>query len=186
MESEEARSAMDFRDIEALQNILKILGDFEPIEQERLLRWVAEKLELKRDQTGSKRPTASLPLVADTPEAPVADGLQSFATVADLMASINVRTHAERALAVAVFLQYRNAKPALTGFEINNELKHLGHMLSNITDTLSALQNTNPKLLIQIRKSGKTRQARKQYKVTDAGYRRILQILQQGPTDEES
>ncbi|MCK6455798.1 MAG: hypothetical protein L6Q92_04635 [Phycisphaerae bacterium] len=178
---------MDFRDIEAVQTILKTLGDFEPTEQERILRWVAEKLELKGLRTNPVRPPAGAASPTSNGGATAAgDALQEFSTVGDLMAAVHAETAAERALVVATFLQYRTGKGALTGFEVNSELKHLGHAVGNITDTLTALQTAKPALVIQVRKSGTTRQARKQYKVTDAGYRRVIQLLEQGTPNEES
>ncbi len=178
---------MDFRDIEAVQSILKTLGDFEQTEQDRILRWVAEKLQLKGLSANPAHPPFA-PASGSSNGSPIAtaDGLQGFSTVGDLVAAVHAKTAAERALVVATFLQYRNGKTALTGFEVNSELKHLGHAVGNITDTLESLKTAKPALLIQVRKSGTTRQARKQYKVTDAGYRRVMQLLEQGAPNEES
>lgn len=178
---------MDFRDIEAVQTILKTLGDFEQLEQERILRWVAEKLQLKGLPMNPGRPQSTpASLGSNGGAGATADGLQAFSTVSDFMAAVHANTAVERALVVATFLQYRTGRATLTGFEVNSELKHLGHAVGNITDTLEALQTAKPALLIQVRKSGTTRQARKQYKVTDAGYRRVMQLLEQGAPNEES
>ena len=48
-------------------------------------------------------------------------------------------------------------------------LKDLGHRASNITDALSSAMKEKPALIIQVKKSGSARQARKLYKLTDAG-----------------
>lgn len=177
---------MDFRDIDAVQRILKTLGEFEPAEQERILRWVSEKLGVAGVGLSTVRAPLSAAAMGSTGGAErSADGLQAFATVADLMAQIHARTPAERALVVATFQQYRTGKSEVTGFEVNSELKNLGHAVGNITDTIEALQSAKPALMIQVRKGGTTRQARKQYKVTDAGYRRVLQLLERGFANEE-
>ncbi len=112
------------------------LEDFEHAEQERILRWVAEELELKGVPLGAGRSqVAPASLGQNGGVVPIGDGLQPFSTVGDLMAAVQAKTAAERALVVAAFLQYRTGKAALTGFEVNSELKHLGHAVGNITDT---------------------------------------------------
>lgn len=52
---------------------------------------------------------------------------------------------------------------------VNKELQNLGHALSNVTDAFKQLQNKKPALAIQVKKSGRSQQARKQYKLTQAG-----------------
>jgi DNA-binding PadR family transcriptional regulator len=63
------------------------------------------------------------------------------------------------------------------GFAINSELKHLGHGLKNVTDALNALIDHRPQLVVQLRKSGKTKQARKRYKLTAEGARKVRQMV---------
>ncbi len=57
----------------------------------------------------------------------------------------------------------------LDGFALNRELRNLGHPVSNITKALSYLINQRPQLVIQVRKSGSTQQARKKYRLTKSG-----------------
>ena len=63
------------------------------------------------------------------------------------------------------------------GQQVNNELKHLGHGTDNITKLIGKLVVTSPQQVLQTRKSGNTRQARKTYKVTKAGLKRVQELL---------
>jgi hypothetical protein len=52
---------------------------------------------------------------------------------------------------------------------VNTLLKHLGLGVGNITRSLESLKSRKPQHVVQLRKSGTARQARKRYKVTAAG-----------------
>lgn len=52
---------------------------------------------------------------------------------------------------------------------LNSELKNLGHPIANITDALSSNMRRKPQRIMQLRKSGNSRQANKTYKVTHEG-----------------
>jgi hypothetical protein len=56
-------------------------------------------------------------------------------------------------------------------------LKNLGHGVKDITKVFSSLIATSPQQVIQTRKSGTSRQARKRYKVTKAGIARVQELL---------
>jgi len=49
--------------------------------------------------------------------------------------------------------------------------------VENITVALGALVDDTPRLVIQTHKAGKTKQARKKYKLTAEGIKRIKQML---------
>jgi hypothetical protein len=79
------------------------------------------------------------------------------------------KTEAERALAGAYWFQVIQGQADFQGQQVNNELKNVGHGVSNITVALGKLQNQKPALVRQVAKSGRSRQARKKYKLTTAG-----------------
>ena len=60
---------------------------------------------------------------------------------------------------------------------INKELKNLGHPSTNITRDFDALIRRSPRQVIQVRKEGKSRQARKRYKLTREGIKAVEQML---------
>jgi len=147
----------------------------------RVLRWVNERY-------GQK--SASLPVLA--PNAIGAAGQlssapvqQAFDTLADHFAAANPNTEAEKTLVVAFWIQVREGQAEWTGISVNKELKHLGHGVKNITMALEALIQQKPQLAIQTRKTGKSRQARKLYKLTAEGLKRVREMLHSQGTSEE-
>ena len=60
---------------------------------------------------------------------------------------------------------------------INKELKHLGTGVKNITSALDQLRNSKPALILQVRKGGKSRQARKIFRLTEAGIKRVREMI---------
>jgi hypothetical protein len=60
---------------------------------------------------------------------------------------------------------------------VNRELKHLGHGVGNITSAFNDLISQKPALAMQTAKSGKSKQARKKYKITRAGEKAVLEML---------
>lgn len=65
----------------------------------------------------------------------------------------------------------------------HKELKHLGQQLPNITNALESLKNQKPALVLQLRKSGTSQQARKTYKLTVAGMRAVEKMIEAAATD---
>jgi len=64
-------------------------------------------------------------------------------------------------------------------------LKNLGHGIGNVTRACSALIAEKPALLMQVKKAGSTKQARKQYRLTTAGIQRVREMLA-GRADEDA
>jgi hypothetical protein len=106
-----------------------------------------------------------------------ADQGREFPDVATLFVAAKPSTGSEKALTVGFWLQECLHREEWEGFAINSELKHLGHGLKNVTDALNALIDHRPQLVVQLRKSGKTKQARKRYKLTAEGVRKVRQMV---------
>jgi len=144
--------------------------------RQRVLDWLARKFSLSTPKpTGSEeQPSAG----RDTEVKLVT--LTSFNSLADVFAQVSLEMDKDKALVAAAFFQNKWQKTEITGWEINKELKQLGHGVSNITSAISQLIDVSPSLMIQTRKEGKTRQAKKKYKVTAEGLKAIQQILNVG------
>jgi hypothetical protein len=78
-------------------------------------------------------------------------------------------TMAERALLGAYVLSGGRAERTVTSQAINAELKRHGLPVPNITRAIESNLRSRPPLMIQKKKLGTTRQARKQYAITQAG-----------------
>lgn len=154
---------------------------------ERSLNWLATRMGVSlaakaRSSANPAVPVAeplakSVPLTTE-PETEPGD-IGRFETSAEFLTKIQEPNDAERVLAVAAYLQTQEPEAELTGFRINKELKHIGHGLVNITKTIGVWIEQKPQLMIQVRKSGTTRQAKKVYKVTDEGFKWVGKRLVQ-------
>jgi len=105
---------------------------------------------------------------------------RSFSSLPDLYSAVSPASDASRALVVGYWFQVMQGEQDLDGFQINKELKHLGHGVTNITTALSSLIERKPQLVIQTRKSGNSKQARKRYRLTDAGIKAVERMIAGG------
>jgi hypothetical protein len=93
-------------DLDAVRTIVKALEEFEPKEQERILRWVREKLGLWVSSTSQDRPKAALLFEDERP--PTTSARPSI----DVKSFLSVKQPAsERQLAAAVAYYYRFEAP---------------------------------------------------------------------------
>jgi hypothetical protein len=100
-----------------------------------------------------------------------------FDTLADLVAVAAPRKERERALVGAYWFQRLNPAGTFTAQEVNKGLKDLGHRVINITGALDDLATRTPKLVVQLEKAGKSRQARKIYRVTPEGTKAVKEMI---------
>jgi hypothetical protein len=100
-----------------------------------------------------------------------------YAVFADLFDAATPRTDPERALVGGYWTQVIEGNSDFASQTVNNALKDVGHGIGNITDALGALQDRRPSLVRQVQKSGRTRQARKKYKLTSAGITAVERMI---------
>jgi len=103
---------------------------------------------------------------APSPSAPAGSSETDFAALVERWVPNNGN---EWALLAAYHLTNARPEGVVTGQEINTVLKHHGKGVSNVTKTISRLARADPALMLQVRKDGTSRQARKSYKVTTSG-----------------
>jgi hypothetical protein len=142
-----------------------------------VLRWAADRYQAKflgtaaasRPESGSNSSSAA----------------QRFEDFASLYNAANPPNAVERALIAAYWFQAVQGDVDFDALSLNKELKHLGHPSTNITRDLDALINRTPRLVIQVRKSGNSKQARKKYKLSTEGRRAVERMLNGGSVDGE-
>ena len=100
-----------------------------------------------------------------------------YAALAELYDAVAPTTEADRALVAAYWFQIRQGAADVEAQAINAELKHMGHGVGNITRAFDALKSHKPALIIQTRKEGTTKQARKRYKVTGEGKKAVESMI---------
>lgn len=107
-------------------------------------------------------------------------GSSAFADFADLFDAVNPSSDTDRALTGGYWFQVVRGNASFQAQQVNNALKDVGHGVENIARALSNLQDRSPALVRQLSKSGRTKQARKTYKLTAAGVSAIASRLPQG------
>ena len=84
----------------------------------------------------------------------------------------------EKALLAAYWLS-KDGDQDFTALQANRLLRNLGHAIGNITREFDRLMAEKPQLVIQTRKSGSAKQARKMYRITTAGRKRVQEMLEE-------
>lgn len=114
---------------------------------------------------------AEIALTAEEEAAP------KFSTMAELYDAAQPKSQPEKALVGSYWLQVCQGAESFDGFSVNKELKNLGEGIGNITQALDLLKAQKPALALQLKKSGKSRQARKTYKITVAGIKSVESMI---------
>jgi hypothetical protein len=96
----------------------------------------------------------------------------------NLLGQWQPETMAERALMGAYTLSRGKADKTVTSQAINAELKRAGIPVPNITRAIESNLRAKPPLMVQKKKMGTTRQARKQYAITPEGVEFVENKLQ--------
>lgn len=177
---------IDDPEIKALNDCYAALKGIEPDAVERTLAWLTKKFAVKHTSSVAAAPDKPIVPAEDTAAAGdsglAGNGgdILAFPTPGEFLAALNLTDDNERALAVAAYLQKKEPDGELSGFVINKELRHAGHGMKNITRAIQVWVDSRPQLMIQLRKSGTTRQAKKNYKVTGEGFKWVAAKLATG------
>jgi len=155
----------------AIANVVEAFRPLDPAAIRRVLEWASKRYAgaAVTDVTG-----APLPLVARGDD-PSADRL--VGDIAELYTAANPRTESESVLIAAYWRHATQRTDALDSQTLNRDLKHLGRGVANVTRACSVLIQQRPALMLQVKKTGSTKQARKQYRLTAAGIQRAREML---------
>lgn len=163
------------RELQAMKVIAEALSKLDEPAIRRVLHWAAD----------AYRPKSAAPF----PEPARGGGTISaggsadfkarFPTLADFFSAASPSQDADKALVAGYWFQIIEGNQDLDGFKINKELRHLGHGVSNITSAFDTLISRRPALVIQTKKSGTSKQARKKYKLTLEGQRSVERMINQ-------
>ncbi len=138
-----------------------------PAARQRVLSWAAGAFSVPAGQGHPLTPTP----------APGMPHPETVGTLAELLDRAEPGNRQERILTVAYWLQVEQAQAEWTSQAVNDLLKDLGEGVPNITDALAGLAQRRPSLVRQLRKSGRTQQARKKYNLTEAGRQAVRDLI---------
>lgn len=154
-------------EIEAMSAIAQKLEALEnPVARQRVVDWVAGAY-------GVTPPAGSRVGHSRRGSEPV----ERAVDLGRLVEQANPQTQEDRALVIAYWLQATQGSETFDSKSVNDQLKNLGHPESHIAQLFTRLMDRSPQLVRQTQKAGKTRQARKKYRVTDAGRRYVEELM---------
>ena len=157
-------------EIKAMETIRETLAKLDEPGVARVLRWASDRFKV----------TSTIPSGAGS----AAQNEATFQDFASLYDRTNPSTDAEKALVSGYWFQVVQGQQDLDAQQMNAELKNLGHGISNITTAMSDLIERTPRLVMQTRKSGTSKQARKKYRLTVEGTRKVKEMLSTKPEQE--
>lgn len=156
-----------------LEALRKIADALEPLNDEarlRALQWAIGRFR------GNRVAEVSAPKLGT--ELTMGDASsESHESFAELFEAGNPATEREKALLAAYWAQVSQNQASFAAQTLNSDLKDLGHGVGNITEALTALKNERPALVLQLKKSGTSKQARKTYKLTLEGIKRVQSMM---------
>lgn len=139
----------------------------------RVLKWAVEKFgqaKLSASALGSIRATSALSAISG-------DASDVVESIGRLFEIAGPSSNPERVLVASYWYQEYLNEADISAQSINDELKQMGYPVPNITSTFNLLMKRTPALARQVRKSGKSKQARKKYTLTDAGKSAVKAML---------
>ena len=154
----------------AIGEIAAVVNGLEEDQRGRVIRYIVDRFKIDGAPLAPTRPD---PDDGTTEQ----KNPQSFEDFASLFDACSPNTDSFRALVGAYWVQVCQGNQGFDGQSVNKELKNLGHGLGNITMALNPLIAQKPAYVLQLRKSGNTKQARKLYKVTEAGIKKVKAMI---------
>ncbi|MBI4922087.1 MAG: hypothetical protein HY834_10080 [Devosia nanyangense] len=160
-------------EIDSMRQLDLIFGALDDTARVRVFYWAASKYGYPTKETNIRGTQESIRGVGINEKS--LDG--ELGDFADFYHSASPSDNAGRALVASYWLSETTKGEPFQSQTLNALLKDLGFQVGNITDALSTCMRAKPSWIVQTRKSGSSKQARKTYKITDAGKRRVVQML---------
>lgn len=172
----ESQPKSPMEELEAMRRVIEALDGFDAEAVRRILQWSGAQfgVVVNRESAGGSTPGGG---EGETQRNPPTSDESGITAIADLFAEASPTNGPESALVVAYWLQVIGGQAEFDARSLNDELKHLGRPLANVTTTLSSLISQRPSLLMQTQKIGRGAQGRKRYKLTQPGINRVRRML---------
>jgi hypothetical protein len=136
----------------------------------RVVRWAAERYKVTLSD-GKNR-------VAPPQGAGEDEELPEFATFSEFYAAAEPSNDAERVLVAGYWFQVLKKEEELESQMLSKELTNTGNRVEHMPHAVDDLVKVKPQLVVQLKKSGTTKQARKKFKLTTAGVKKVESMVQ--------
>ena len=166
----------DDKEVSAMAAVNAALAGLDTDAAARVLRWAADRYKVVLP--GSSKSKASEK--KDTDESD--DSGDKERTRRTSISATSLTPQIQRQRRTASWLLRTGSKCSKgrvnwTSQSLNKELKNTGHGVSHMPHALDDLMKAKPRLLIQLKKKGTTKQARRKFKVTSEGIKRVKGML---------
>ena len=167
----------DDPEIQAMIKCGEILTHLQDATRARVVSWLNERFSCPPDTTQPPKNAHTSP-PEPAHQAPANDEplTEQFVAVFNRAAP---ETDSDKVVIAAWFVSEKQGEKEFTSYSIGQMLTAQGHHLSNVSQTVAQLVKKKPALLHQVRKSGKTKQARKLLSITEAGKDAATKMLHQ-------
>lgn len=166
-------------EIAAMSSVATALDGLDSKARLRILRWAGERYD---DETANNHQESSNiaqsskgdQTVSEKPDDP------AFELFAELFSAADPRSNEDKALVAAYWTQVIGGKDQWQSRVVNQSLKDLGHGLVNVTDALTNGIRRKPQRVLQVKKSGSSKQAIKTYRMTREGIDHVEDLIAKG------
>jgi len=155
-------------EIKAMAVIVEALEQVDVGARARMIIWIAQRYGV---EIGARKPMSTTGVDQRLGGSPQFD---SFSSLFD---AASPQTDAEMALVGGYWFQSVRHESDFGSQQVNDQLKNLSHGLTNVTRAFDLLKRAKPASVLQVQKSGKTKQARKRYKLTQAGIKTVEDLI---------
>lgn len=160
----------DLREVKALlDEINAVISSYDPVLKEKARDILLEHAFRGREQTSAASAPGRRPRGRPRRDAGSGGGESSSPSLSSLLERWNPSSMADKALLGAYYIAQVKGEGTVTSQAINTELKRNGLPISNITRAIEANMRPDRPLMVQEKKMGTTKQARKQYSITPEG-----------------
>jgi hypothetical protein len=156
------------QELEAMAGVATALDRLEPPARARVLRWAADHFDLANVVQGAGAASGG---------GGSRDQQEQFSDIYAMFEAGTPATEEERALLAGYWLQVGESKASFGATAANAALRQMGIGASNIARAYQSLIDRKPALVQQLSKSGRSKQARKQYRLTAAGLKAAQELL---------
>jgi hypothetical protein len=173
-------------EISAMQAMVAALQDLDEDARSRVLEWTASRFGISLSAAGRGAGIGIARARAGGGEENEVKADRDYRDLADLLDAARPNDDNQRALVAGYWFQVVEAGGSFSGQQVNDALKDTGNGLPNVTRSLDRLQSRDPALVRQVGKSGRSKQARKRYRLTTSGIRAVEVMVSGGAEDENS
>ena len=174
------------KELVAMSKISNALKGLDESEKERVLQWAVSKHIISssvKSMVSFQDPrkvqisnAAKLSLASDNENSDVIE-INSFKDLPTFFDALSPKTDADKALVTSYWFQKHESQSDINSQDVNTQLKHLGYGIGNVTRAFDNLKSE--KLVIQIKKDGTSKQARKKFKLTHQGMKKVEEMISQ-------